>query len=109
MDKTEQTTSWRVQVTDTSGKVWSSGVRLAGKDEAMCYMGNALYDFRDNYFSIVEVKAIECPGEPVNVRVQHCQRGPRRGRARFGNMIMLDHGTCHLFKWHEDAAIAVAA
>ena len=66
----EQTTSWRVQVTDTSGKVWSSGVRLAGKDEAMCYMGNALYDFRDREYSIVEVKAIECPGEVPNVRVQ---------------------------------------
>jgi len=105
----EQTTSWRVQVTDVSGKIWSSGVRLAGKDEAMCYMGNALYDFRDREYSIVEVKAIECPGEVPNVRVQPCQRGPRRGRARFGNAVWFDHGTCHLFKWHEDAAIAVAA
>ena len=108
MDKTEQTTSWRVQVTDTSGKVWSSGVRLAGKDEAMCYMGNALYDFRDREYSIVEVKAIEC-SEPVNVRVEPCPRGPRRGRARFGNAVMFEHGTCHLFKWHEDATIADAA
>jgi hypothetical protein len=99
MDKTERTTSWRVQVTDESGKVWSNGVRLAGRDEAMCYMGYALHDFRDREFSIVEMKAIEC-GEPLNITVERCQRGPRKGRARAGNTIVFEHGTCHLFKWH---------
>jgi hypothetical protein len=100
--------SWRVQVEDESGTVWSNGVRLAGRDEAMCYMGNALYDFRDREFSIVQMRAIEC-NESVNIRVERCQRGPRKGRARPGNAIIFDHGTCDLFKWYEDAAIAVAA
>jgi hypothetical protein len=99
--------SWRVLVEDESGKFWSNGVRLAGKDEAMCYMGNALYNFRDNEFSVVQMKAIEC-SEPPNIKVQRCQRGPRKGRARPGSAIIFEHGTCHLFKWHEIGDLDVA-
>jgi len=99
--------SWRVQVTDESGKVWSNGVRLAGRDEAMCYMGYAFYNFKDHDRVIVEMKAVECPGEPPNITVERYQRGPRKGRC--ANKIIFEHGTCHLFEWHEDAAIADAA
>ena len=102
MTPLQGTTSWRVQVTDESGKVWSNGVRLAGRDEAMCYMGYALHDFSDNELAIVEIRAIECRDAP-NVGVARCQRGPRKGRARIGNEILFDHGACHLFGWQDIA------
>jgi hypothetical protein len=82
MTPLEGTTSWQVQVTDESGKVWSNGVRLAGRDEAMCYMGHALHE--------------------------RCQRGPRKGRARLGNTIIFPHRGCHNFEWHESGAESVA-
>lgn len=99
------TTSWRVQVTDESGKVWSNGVRLAAKDEAMRYMGYALHDFRDNESAIVEIRTVESDDAP-NVRARRYEKGPRKGRV--GNTIIFPHGSCHNFAWNESAATIAA-
>jgi hypothetical protein len=107
MTPLEGTTSWQVQVTDESGKVWSNGVRLAGRDEAMCYMGHALHDFRDNEAAVVEIRAVRSSDAP-NLGVERCQRGPRKGRARLGNTIIFPRGGCHNFEWHESGAESVA-
>jgi len=107
MTPLEGTTSWQVQVTDESGKVWSNGVRLAGRDEAMCYMGHALHDFRDNEAAVVEIRAVRSSDAP-NIGVERCQRGPRKGRARLGNAIIFPDGGCHNFEWHESGAESVA-
>jgi len=91
--------SWRVQVTDESGKVWSNGVRLAAKDGAARYMAYALYDFRDSDSAIVEMRTIESDDAP-NVWAVRQQKGPRKGRV--GNTLIFDCG-CHSFQWHESA------
>src|SRR5215472_11769023 len=51
-------TSWRVQVIDDSGKVWSCGVGFAGKAEAVAGMADALNTFRGRRPPIVEMRTV---------------------------------------------------
>jgi hypothetical protein len=95
------TTSWRVQVIDDSGKTWSCGVRFAGKAEAMAGMGSALDTFKGHRPPIVEMRTIES-GDKPNVVVPLYKSGPRKGGATLTTVF--EHGTCHLFGWHEEGA-----
>ena len=90
--------SWHVEATDDSGKVWSSGVRLATKDEAMRYMASAVNAFRDAGSPIVAMRTVQSSDAPIMWYSRYTS-GPRKGR--FGWGLNFPHGTCGLFGWNE--------
>jgi hypothetical protein len=99
--KSEQapvTTSWRVEVTDDSGKVWASGVRLATKDEAMRYMWHAVGDFvKEDMPPIVAMRTVQS-SDAWNMQFNRYKSGPHKGR--FNLNLIFQHGTCELFGWN---------
>jgi hypothetical protein len=99
--KQESAASWRVRVTDDSGKVWVNGVRLAGKDEAARYISSAAYDFRREEAPPVEVHVLPST-DKWNMKYARYSRGPAKGRITDGGTLLFEHGTCGLFEWHEE-------
>jgi hypothetical protein len=98
--------SWHVEITDDDGKVWSSGVRLATKDEAMRHMALAVNDFISAASPIVAMRVVQSADAP-NMCFDRYKSGPHKGR--FNYRLVFEHGTCHLFGWHEEGAEREAA
>jgi len=98
--KGSSTKSWRVEVTDEAGKVWSNGVRFAAKDEAARYMGMATWDFRNADAAIVEMRTVQSDDTP-NVSYVRYDKGRRKGRITDRGEVIFQHGDCGLFHWQE--------
>jgi hypothetical protein len=90
--------SWRVEVTDASGKVWSSGVRVRTKEEASRYMLDALDAFTSADWPIVEMRTLESSDTP-NVSYERYVSGRHKGR--YSYRAIFAHGTCGNFGWQE--------
>jgi ParB-like chromosome segregation protein Spo0J len=99
--------SWRLLVTDETGKVWSSGIRLAARDEAARYMAIAAWDFRNQEASIVEIRVV-ASSDASNVHYQRHKQGPHKGRIGDKGKLIFQDGTCHLFGWDEHEHITTS-